>query len=590
MGSPVSPESALALGMAATKGAYALLIGSGVSRTAGIPTGWDVVLDLVRRLAVVEGADAGADPANWYESRFGQAPQYSTLLEQLGPKAADRQSLLKEYFEPAPERQGGSKAPTAAHRAIAELVAGGWIRVVVTTNFDRLMESALEGVGLAPDVIATADDVEGTPPLVHNRCTVIKVHGDYRDTRIKNSEEELAEFPRPIDALLERVFEEYGLVVCGWSGEFDVALRAALQRSKPSWYSTYWCSRGNLGPAAEQLAASRSALVIPIDDADSFFSGLHERVTRMNKFPQGSSMGASEGIEALKEYLSDERHHIQLRELMREATEELVAHLNVEEFPTNSDFTDEAVAERIRQIDALSERAAGLLANGCYWGSTKHDDAWLDATRRLAEVDPLSGKKTKWADVFRYPALLSIYAVGVAAVAKGRYDLLAALLQIPTLSPQGQEREPIVQSVYPESVVPTSAAHLLYPHPDAPEQRYFVPRNQFLHLTLRPVFAKLIPADLDYTEAFDRFEYMASLVERDLDAHAGGGYPMHRWFDRRARGFTWRRSGMAERMQQEIDRAKQEWPPLQAGLFGASVERLLEAKQSVDKDNSEYLA
>ena len=591
---PISPELALAMNVAANRGVYALLLGSGVSRSAGIPTGWDMVLDLVRRLAAVMGVNPEPDPESWYSSEFGEPPRYSALLEQVAPKQAERQSLLKGYFEPASEGEGGSKAPTAAHRAIAELVAGGWVRIVVTTNFDRLMESALEDAGIAPVVIATADHVEGTPPLVHNRCTVIKVHGDYLDTRIKNSEEELAEYHPAMDALLGRVVDDYGLLICGWSGEYDVALRAALQRSK-SKYTKYWCSRGNLAPAAEQLAADLSAVVIPIEAADSFFPKLHERVAGMNNSQEVSPMDTrvgieTPGIETLKAYLADKGHHIQLRELIREATEELVAHLNVEEFPTSPDFTDEAVAERIRQVDALSERPAGLLANGSYWGSTEHNDAWLDAIRRMAEVDPLSGKRTKWADVFRYPALLCIYAVGVAAVAKGRYDLLASLLQTSSRSPQGREPEPIVQALYPESIVPTSAAHLLYPHPDAPQQRYFVPRNQFLHLTLRPIFAKLIPADLDYTEAFDLFEYMASLVERDLDIHSANGFPMHRWFDLRARGFTWRRSGMAERMEKEIDEAGERWPPLQAGLFGGSVERLLEAKGAVDKDNSEYLS
>ena len=576
------------MNVAAGPGVYALLLGSGVSRSAGIPTGWDVVLDLVRKLSEAAGADPELDAQEWYQSTYGEPPRYSSLLEEIAPTPAERRSLLKGHFEPTPEeREEGIKTPTDAHRAIAEMVAAGWIRVIVTTNFDQLIESALNDVGVAPVVISTPDQVEGAPPLALNDCTVIKVHGDYLDTRIRNSDEELAEYEPPMNALLDRVFDEYGLVVCGWSGDYDVALRDALDRSKSRRYTTYWCARGDLNAVTKPVAENRAAQLVTISDADTFFTELEERVTGIHKSGEQHPMETRAAVETLKRYLPEERHRIRLRELVKDATEELVSHLTVDEFPNSSDYTNEAVAERVRQIDALSERTLALAANGCFWGTAEQDEAWVGIIRRLAEFEVPSSGVTTWLELFRYPALVALYATGIASVAEGRYDLLASLLLMLIRSPNGREREPILQSMNPENIVPKPAAHLLYPHPHAPEQRYPVPRNQFLHLTLRSVFAKLIPADRDYTEAFDRFEYVASLVETDLDSRRpGGGYPEHRWFDPRARGFTFLRSRMAERMRKEIDQAGQQWPPLQAGLFGGSVERLLEAKGAVDKDNA----
>lgn len=43
--------SAVAFEMQAGKGMFALLLGSGVSHSAKIPTGWDITMDLVRRVA-----------------------------------------------------------------------------------------------------------------------------------------------------------------------------------------------------------------------------------------------------------------------------------------------------------------------------------------------------------------------------------------------------------------------------------------------------------------------------------------------------------------------------------------------------------
>lgn len=53
----------LALSMQANPGVYAVLLGSGISRAAGIPTGWEVVLDLIKKLACAQGADCDPDPA-----------------------------------------------------------------------------------------------------------------------------------------------------------------------------------------------------------------------------------------------------------------------------------------------------------------------------------------------------------------------------------------------------------------------------------------------------------------------------------------------------------------------------------------------
>lgn len=141
----LDPMISLALSMYSNKGIYALLLGSGISRSAGIPTGWEVVVDLVRKVARLQSEDCEPDPAAWYARTFGQQASNSVLLETLAKSPSERQQLLRGYFEPKEaEREQGLKLPTAAHQAIAELVARGYIRVILTTNFDHLLEQALE--------------------------------------------------------------------------------------------------------------------------------------------------------------------------------------------------------------------------------------------------------------------------------------------------------------------------------------------------------------------------------------------------------------------------------------------------------------
>lgn len=145
----IEPLHSLAFSVQANPGVYAVLIGSGVSRSARIPTGWEITLDLVRKLASVAGETCDPDPALWYHERYGKDPDYSELLDALAKTPTERQQLLRGYLEPSEdERAEGIKAPTAAHRAIANLAAKGYIRVIITTNFDRLMEMALADAGV----------------------------------------------------------------------------------------------------------------------------------------------------------------------------------------------------------------------------------------------------------------------------------------------------------------------------------------------------------------------------------------------------------------------------------------------------------
>lgn len=129
---------------------------------------------------------------------------------------------------------------------MARLVRSGHVRVIVTTNFDRLIENALREEGVEPTVVSSVDTLKGAEPLSHSSCYVFKVHGDYKDTRILNTEVELDGYPEEFDRLLDRIFDEYGLVICGWSGEWDHALRNAITRAPNRRYPLFWASRGEL--------------------------------------------------------------------------------------------------------------------------------------------------------------------------------------------------------------------------------------------------------------------------------------------------------------------------------------------------------
>jgi hypothetical protein len=90
----------LAFALFENKGVFAVLLGSGLSRAAEIPTGWEITLDLIRRVALAQGTVEQLDWANWYHETTGQEPNYSTLLEELAGSPEERRAILHRYIEP----------------------------------------------------------------------------------------------------------------------------------------------------------------------------------------------------------------------------------------------------------------------------------------------------------------------------------------------------------------------------------------------------------------------------------------------------------------------------------------------------------
>jgi hypothetical protein len=117
------PFDALALSLHHSPGVHAILVGSGLSRAAGILTGWEITVDLIRRLAALDSVAEHDDWVQWYRDKYSEEPSYSEILGALASTSAERRAILQSYIDP-PEGEDVRK-PTNAHRAIAQLVASG---------------------------------------------------------------------------------------------------------------------------------------------------------------------------------------------------------------------------------------------------------------------------------------------------------------------------------------------------------------------------------------------------------------------------------------------------------------------------------
>lgn len=425
----LDPVSGIAFEMQAGKGMFALLLGSGVSRAAKIPTGWDITLDLIRRVAALSGEEAGVDPASWYTAKFAKAPDYSELLDILATTPTLRHQVIRPYIQPTvEERESGQKLPTAAHRAIARLMANGYVRVVMTTNFDALLEQALAEAGINATVIASADHVVGALPLVHAGPTIVKLHGDYLDTRIRNTLGELSTYEPALDGLLDQILDQFGLIVCGWSGEWDVALKAAIDRAPSRRFPMYWASRGAPGAAAQALIQRRRGRIVPIEGADEFFDTLDQRVQAIETLRRPHPLSADIAVAMLKEYLPEQRHQIRLSDLLTSEFNRMLNRLNALHFTADTWSADEFVRQA-SQYKVATEPLLPLAYTAGMWSDEHQIRPWLNFVVELAQRRRGFGGAAPLVDLRSFPATLVLYSFCLGAVVGQRLSLIGKLVE-----------------------------------------------------------------------------------------------------------------------------------------------------------------
>lgn len=563
----IDPTHSLAFSIQANRGVYALLLGSGVSRTAKIPTGWEVTLDLVRKLATITNENCDPSPEQWYQKRFGREPDYSEVLAEIAKTQAERQQLLRSYWEPTEqEREEGAKQPTAAHKAIAALVEQGFIKVIITTNFDRLMETALTEVGITPIVLSTPDHIAGALPLIHTSCCIIKVHGDYLDSRILNTPQELSAYPPEFDKLLDRVFDEFGLVICGWSADWDEALRRAMLRAPSRRFSSYWAVVGEPSPSAQELIRHRAVEVIPITGADQFFQTMHQQVQSLQEFSRPHPLSTEAAVASLKRYLGEPKFRIKLTDLVLNEVDKVTFSIESKKILVSDPVPNTTTAtERIRTYEALCSTLTPMAVVGGQWADNEHVSLWQRALQRLSVTQQAGGMSyVLWAGLQRYPATLLLYSLGMSAIEAGRFMFLGQLFATP-LHQEYQDDIAAVQALAPYGGL-FDDGRVACTLQGMENKKY--PLSEWLFTYLRPHFRQLLPTDINYQMIFDHLEILIGLAFGSRKQGLMGYWASPGCFNYR----TDTRTRILKQIEDSISRLGDHSPYVSSNLFGDTSE------------------
>jgi hypothetical protein len=270
---------------------------------------------------------------------------------------------------------------------------------------------------------------------------------------------------------------------------------------------------------------------------------------------------------------------------MQEA-ERLSRELSPENFPpemrwTSQEELQQELTLRVERYRDLSNTLVYMMATGCYWGAEQHDYLWAKCLERIANRRRASSGVTIWLDLRAYPALLLLYAGGIASVAASRYGNLSVLLRQVMIA-EVSEVKPLALSLYPWNVMESAVANLL----PGMERRH-TPLNDYLYETLREPLAGFFAGDNDYTKCFDRFEYLLGLVHVELAAEQDALTSLRAESWGPVGSFGWRNRYFPEKtvmyeVGQELEQGLDAWPPLKEGLFSLSVDDFRPAKNSFD--------
>jgi len=197
---------------------FTLFLGAGCSLSSShedISTSKIIERCLVDNLQGYKTPDSGEglyrDFVNYIWTSFGEA---------------ERQEMLEKYFL--------NLTPSTGYKKLRKLVEHGFITDIVTTNFDMLINEALDGLGYTLYVA----DLPCRRLKGGSNITLYKIHGDIESGKLRFSPDELLDLPSNISKKIKEISGN-SCAFCGYSGQ-DYGLMKSLETN--SGYSVYWVS------------------------------------------------------------------------------------------------------------------------------------------------------------------------------------------------------------------------------------------------------------------------------------------------------------------------------------------------------------
>jgi hypothetical protein len=202
------------------------------------------------------------------------------------------------------------------------------------------------------------------------------------------------------------------MIIVGWSATWDVALRAALERTANRRFTTYFCARDTLSTQAQDLVQRRGFRVLTIPDANTFCASLMERLSALDA-ETSHPLSLPLAIATIKRLLPDPQQRIRLSDLVLGEAKQLADRARQSRDDARPALIDDDIRSTVATYNKWLSPLRELLALGAYWRDDEYQ-LWQQALRIVAEGALHPTATSDRLNLVRYLPLHLWYAVGIA--------------------------------------------------------------------------------------------------------------------------------------------------------------------------------
>lgn len=239
----------------------------------------------------------------------GDSREYSFYFEKCYQTILSRRNFISKIVS--------NKLPSNGYLCLASLIKNGYIKDAFTTNFDSLIESALNIINPTYRNVTISSSLNPQIDIVENAYKIIQLHGDYLYDKIQNTEEELRMLESRIAEFSYNQLSQKQLLVVGYSGNDDSIMEWLIRGFNDSSFlskGVSWCVlKGqvvsdkvrNVLTYAEKLG--KEVNLVEITDFDDFFYNMYLSLDLKEEYIE--SLGRKKSETNRIDFLSSERKY-----------------------------------------------------------------------------------------------------------------------------------------------------------------------------------------------------------------------------------------------------------------------------------------
>lgn len=277
-------------------------LGAGASIASGIPTGADLIWEFKRTIFCSENGVSTEKYKDLslpstkkilqeYFDQKGNSPQqyapeeYSYYFEQCYCDPVARKRFIESIVS--------DREPSIGYYCLAEAINRGKVKNVWTTNFDSLLENAINHLYPSNNVLICSEANRNSIDVINPQYPVIgKMHGDYRYDWLRNTENELQKLEVRLKEYAENQLVDKQLVVIGYSGNDESIMsffENCIDNTSVLSKGLLWAIRKNsfVNPRVIKLIESvrkkgKYADIIEIDGFDQLMFSIYQTMNYYN--------------------------------------------------------------------------------------------------------------------------------------------------------------------------------------------------------------------------------------------------------------------------------------------------------------------